>query len=328
MKKLSVLIAVMLLMIPTVAMAAYFLADENVPKGDVIMGNLYLAGGNPTMDGDVQGDLYMSGGNVTITGRVLKDLVVAGGNVSITGQVDDDVRVFGGQIYLDGKVNGEVIAFGGDVRLGPNASVRKDLVAGGGTVNVDENAKIFGTQKIYTDTSEGIAEKKAEWEKYASAGTWFGIVFTILGYLVLASVLMGLFPNVVNRYLTNATKKGSFWKQLGLGLLVLITAPIFAVIAMFTGIGAMLGVVVLFMYIIYIIVNLALAGVLFGSLMQKWIMKAKKVQMDWVWGLSGIAVLTLLTLVPVAGFILGAVFFLYSMGAVLTTDWKVMKQVK
>lgn len=326
MKKISLVIGILFLLIPTIAFAAYFIADENVPRGEIIMGNLYLAGGAPSMDGDVQGDLYITGGNVSVTGNVTNDLVAAGGTITVTGTVNDDIRVFGGQIYLDGRVNGEVIAFGGDVRIGPNANIRKDLVAGGGNINIDENSQVFGTTKIYTESE---AEKaKQEMREPGTTGYLFGVLFTVLIYLVLAAVLMGLFPKLITKYLADASKKESFWKNIGLGLLVFLVTPIAAVLCFITGIGVMLGFVLLLCYILFILFNLVLAGVFFGIIAKKIILKQKKVEMDWLWALGGVVVLHLLTLVPMVGFFIGAFFFLFSFGASISTEWKVLRAVK
>ena len=116
MKKFLVLSGIIFLLIPSLAMAAYFMADESVPSGEVIIGNLYLTGGNPSMAGDLHGDLYAAGGNVSVPGNVTNDVVITGGTVTITGVVGDDVRVLGGDITIDGKVNGEVLAFGSGFR--------------------------------------------------------------------------------------------------------------------------------------------------------------------------------------------------------------------
>lgn len=329
MKKILVLSGIIFLLIPSLAMAAYFMAEESVPSGEVIIGNLYLTGGNPSMAGDLHGDLYAAGGNVSVPGNVTNDVVITGGTVSITGVVGDDVRVFGGDITIDGKVNGEVLAFGGNVKLGPNASVRKDLIAGGGNVTIDDKAQVFGSTKLYTDKEGKFKEAFDKTSKEAfQYGYFVAILMTILIYFVVAAVIMGLFPNVITKYLTVATKKENFWKSLGMGLLIFIVTPIVAILCFVTGVGVMLGFIILLMYVMYILVNIALAGLLFGSLMQKWIMKLKKVEMNWLWGLGGIAVLHLLVQLPFVGWLVGAVFFLYSFGAVLTMDWKTYRSVK
>ncbi len=328
MKKLFALLVLALISIPTVAMAAFFMADENVAAGDVVEGNLYLAGSSPVMSGDVRGDLYMTGGNVTVTGNVANDLVVGGGNVTITGLVEDDLRVFGGQVFINGTVNGEVISFGGDVTVGPNAVIGKDLVAGGGRVVVDESAKIAGERRIFVDESVPGEDPAQEVMNRAAAEYWTGVLIIILGYVLVAAVIMGLFPHVTSRYITTATHKGAFWKSLGLGLLLLIVTPIIALICFGTGVGTMLGFIILAMYLVYILVNLALAGVLFGAVCQKYAMKLLAAEFNWLWGLGGVVVLALLSMLPIVGFWIGAVFFLYSFGAVLTTDWKTFKAVK
>ena len=331
MKKIFILIGVALLVIPSFAMAAYFMTDNTVPKGEVIIGNLYLVGDSPNMAGDVQGDLYAAGGNVAITGNVSNDVGVAGGTVSVTGEIGDDIRIFGGSIFIDGKVNGEVLAFGGDVKIGPNANIRKDVVVGGGKVNIDSNARIFGTTQLYTD-AEGKGKFKKAIDRIPEGAIQTGIIIaillTVLTYMVVAAVMMGVFPGVTKKYLANATSKDAFWKSLGLGLLTFIVTPIIVVLCFVTGIGLMLGFVILLIYLMYFLLNIALAGVLFGSIAQKLFTKIKKVELNWAWGLGGVVVLHLITLLPVLGWIVGALFFLYSFGAVLTTDWKMYRAVK
>ena len=88
-----------------------------------------------------------------------------------------------------------------------------------------------------------------------------------------------------------------------------------------------------------ILLTLVLAGLLFGAVAKTLIMKnkktekkllikSKKVSMDWVWGLGGIVVLHILTLIPFIGWLIGAVFFLYALGSVTMVDWKLARTAK
>lgn len=328
MKKVLIIFGIALLAIPILAMAAFFKADENVAAGEVVMGNLYLAGGSPVMAGTIQGDLYIVGGNVTISGKVTNDLVVAGGNVIITGEVGDDLRAFGGSVYVDGKVNGEVLLSGGDVKVGSRANIRKDMFLTGGMVSVDPEAKVYGKTTIYQDEGSEDALENMPMAGYMRGAFWIGALFTVLTYLVVAAVLMGVMPNIVKRFLVDSVSKDAFWKGLGLGLLILIVTPILAVICFITGIGALLGGIILILYVLYILLTLVLAGLLFGAVAKKLIMKTKKVEMDWMWGLGGIFALHILSLIPFVGIFIGAVFFLYALGSVTMVDWKLASSAK
>lgn len=330
MKKLWILLAAFALAIPSLALAATFQTDTTLPAGETVVGNLYLAGGTPMVHGDVQGDLYMAGGNIVVTGKVADDLVTAGGNISLTGAVGGDVRAFGGSLFLDGEVEGEVIVSGGEVKIGPNAKIRKDLIAAGGSVSIDPAATVFGSKTIesgekYEKKMEGFREPFAQ---YSQAGFWIGHAFAVLAFFAIAAVYLGLFPAVLKKWTRRAFDKGQFWPNLGLGFVMLVVPPFIAALLFATGIGALLGGLVLLAYIAYILLNVALAGILFGELLKKWFTKAKKIEPTWGWALGGIALLHVVTLIPFVGWAIGLGFFVYSWGSMAVSDWKIARSVR
>ncbi len=330
MKKFLSLIAIVAFAVPTFALAATFHTNTNVPAGETVVGNLYLVGGTPTINGNVQGDLYVAGGTVVMTGSVVEDLVTAGGNISVTGSVGGDVRAFGGTIFIDSVVNGEVIVSGGEVIIGPNAQIRKDLVAAGGTVDVDKNAKIYGSQMIEADKEhmENVKAMAEPFAQFAAIGFWIAQAGLLLMYFVVAAVFLGLFPNVLKKWTTKGLSKGQFWPSLGLGFALMIGLPISSFILMASGVGALLGALLMLVFVLYVLLNLCLAGILFGEWLKKVTTKTRKVEPSWKWGLGGIALLHAITLVPFIGWLIGLVFFLYSWGTMATVDWKVAKSLK
>jgi hypothetical protein len=336
MKKYLLLAGVFVLLIPLFAGAAVFKTDENISAGTTISDNVYLVGGNPVIAGHIDGDLFVAGGNVNIMGSVSNDVAAAGGNIAVTGEVTGDVRVFGGSIYIDGTVGGEVISFGGQVVFGPNASVQKDLTGGGGQVKIDPLAAIGGIKRIFVDEETGkVIEKQAA--GLLTGAYLAGVIYTLIAYLIVAAIILGLFPNVAKRFTKSALKDGaSFWKYLGIGFLVLVLTPILAMTLFMTVFGAMAGGILLLLYITYIIVNLAMAGILFGTLMKKWFAKVKgtkngkngKDEPDFVWGLGGVAVLYLICQIPFIGWLIVFVFFLFSLGALTMGDWRIYREAK
>lgn len=74
------------------------------------------------------------------------DQVRVGGSVHVaTGEiVDGDVVAVGGSVEIDGTVEGDVVAVGGSVELGPNAVVEGEVTAVGGTIDRAPGAVIHG----------------------------------------------------------------------------------------------------------------------------------------------------------------------------------------
>lgn len=75
-----------------------------------------------------------------------EDVVRFGGSVSVgrNERVQGDVVAIGGSADVDGEVTGDVVAVGGSVTLGPEAVVRGDVTAVGGTLTRAPGARIFG----------------------------------------------------------------------------------------------------------------------------------------------------------------------------------------
>lgn len=323
-----VILGMMVLGLPMFASAATFLADGNPVSADTVNDNLYVTGGNPIVSGDVMGDLLIAGGNVSVSGNILGDLAAAGGSVSITGRVDGDVRVFGGTIYLDSTVKGEVISFGGQVVLGPQAKINKDLIAGGDEVKIHPNSIVLGKKNIMQEIKDVSVKVQEASSGIMSVAFWIGILYLILAYLIVGAVFMGVFPKVVKKCINGTLKDGNaFWRALGMGLVLLIIIPVVSFLLLITGIGAMLGGILMLMYAVYAMVSIVFAGMILGTLLKKLVKKGKP-DVDWAWGLGGIVLFPLLSVIPFVGWIIGFVFFVWALGATISSDYGTFKSVK
>jgi hypothetical protein len=79
-------------------------------------------------------------------GRHGGDRVRFGGTVTVREDeiVQGDVVAIGGSVDIDGEVTGDVVAVGGSVELGPHAIAGKDVVVVGGSFRRAEGARIDG----------------------------------------------------------------------------------------------------------------------------------------------------------------------------------------
>jgi len=85
------------------------------------------------------------------------DVVSVFGNTRVTGPVHDSAVAVLGNAYIDSKVDGDVVAVLGNVTLGPNAEVSGDVVAVLGTMERDPGAILHGSvQRILNFDAGGI----------------------------------------------------------------------------------------------------------------------------------------------------------------------------
>lgn len=139
MKKLSILLALLLLILsnalfPLHALAAEFRADDSVflSETETTLEDLYVAGNDVTIEAPVQNDLTAAGNTVTINGDVTGSLMAAGSNLTIRSNVGNTTRVAGGNVAISGSVARDLIIFAGTATITKDASISGDLIVFGG----------------------------------------------------------------------------------------------------------------------------------------------------------------------------------------------------
>jgi hypothetical protein len=96
-------------------------------KGDVL-----VTGGRVSINGAVTGDVRTAGGQVTINGDVTEDVLAAAGQVTINGRVGQDLIVGTGQLILNGTVAGSAVG-------GVGAYTKTGTISGTDSITVTEN---------------------------------------------------------------------------------------------------------------------------------------------------------------------------------------------
>lgn len=82
-------------------------------------------------------------------GEIAEVIVVIGGSAKVHGKVRESVVVIGGDAEIDGEVGEEVVAVMGSVHARSPALIKGDVVSVGGSVDVEEGAKVRGhTQEV------------------------------------------------------------------------------------------------------------------------------------------------------------------------------------
>ena len=120
-------------------MAADFRAENTVTvsSGEVVDDDLYTAGNNVIIDGTVNGDLWVAGDTVVVNGTVKGSMVAVGQTVTINGEVAHTARIAGETLNVAGNINGDLLAFGGTVNVDRAAKISGDLIMWAGNSRID-----------------------------------------------------------------------------------------------------------------------------------------------------------------------------------------------
>lgn len=122
-----------------------------------------------------------------------------GGDITVERDevVEGDVVALGGSIQVDGEVQGDVVAVGGSVRLGPTASVQDNVVVVGGALTRDPGAHVGGRVSEVRTGAFGAARMRERWNPMRLWGSTFGSVLALFGTLTRVAILCLLASLVV-----------------------------------------------------------------------------------------------------------------------------------
>jgi len=338
-----------------------------VASGEVIDSDLYVAGGTIIIDGTINGDLIAAGKIIRVNGPVNGSIIAIGGTVNINGEVTHAVRVLGETMNISGTIGRDLLVAGGEVSLASTAEIGSDLLLGAGTAlidglikgdinsgvesltiastssiqgkltyiseneaNIQSGAQIMGpiTHKL-PDVKERIAVGTHQLpglkERLTPAGLW-GKVIGFLMSLVLGIIIILLAPRRVKAVTESIRTRP--WASLGWGAIILIFTPIAALIVCITIIGLPLGLITLVLYSIAICLTQLFAGLLIGQLV---IGSSKRVETKaaLVGAMAlGLAILSLLKLIPYLDNVIGLATVLFGLGAILVSERKLRAEAQ
>ncbi|MFC1871120.1 hypothetical protein ACFLYF_01775 [Chloroflexota bacterium] len=294
-----------------------------------INGSLMAAGGTVTVNGEISHALRVAGGTLDIRGNVGGDVIAAGGTLGITStaRVGNDLVLGTGQAGIAGPVNGDVIGGAGEITF-------SNAVVGNVTLNVD-NLTLFPTASIqgnldYTSQNEADIQSGARVggttthnippvseEATASIGIW-GRIIAFLMTLVLGIVIVLLAPRRMKAIVRAIRTRP--WPSLGWGSVLLVVTPFAALMVSITVIGLPIGLIGMVLYTLAIYLTQLFIGLLIGHLIID-SFRGVESRAALVGALAlGFVILTLLKLIPFAGFFIGLVAVLFGLGALLVSE--------
>lgn len=331
-----------------------FLAGTNLTINADINGDLFCAGQDVTINGNVKGDIICASQNLKINGNVDGNIRAIGQTIEVFGTTTRNLSVASQKLVLGSKsqIKGDVIF--GTQSLSLDGIVGRDLAGAGESILITgsllRNATVTGTNFTMSESGrvtgnldyymeqEGTAslvEKNIkgvvtrhnlaprpnpEMKKTAVEATGTALVLKII-YGIISYALLGLVlvyfdrTNTLQR-VSRITKKPLLTGLIGVA--VFFTAPAVFFILLVTVIGIPLAFVILFLYIIALVISSLYASAAYGKLFLTKLLRKEKTTLA-VQMVVGVAVLGLLGIVPVLGWILIIVSFYLGLGAFFVT---------
>jgi cytoskeletal protein CcmA (bactofilin family) len=327
-----------------------FVAGGSLTVGEPVAGDLIAAGGNVDVDAPVAGDAIVAGGNLRLGSDIGQSVYAAGGQLKIIARVGRNVRVFGGQIdigpkaqiagnltsgggqvhvngsvtgyvqvaggrvLIDGPVGGDVDAASGRLELGPNARIAGKLrYRSGNEIKRDPAAQVAGGVERLALPANVAARTRSE------RGALHGSVSAIwtLGMMLLATVLLAALPRFYER--VAKTLRARPGVSLLSGFVLLVCAPVAALILLITVVGVPLGLITLALYLALLPLGYVSAAIALGAwALARW-RGEQASRLGWRIGaaLLALTLIALLGAIPGFGAVLGFAVLLAGLGALV-----------
>lgn len=292
-------------------------------------GDVVLMGGNVRLAAPVKQGVYAAGGRVSIDAPVQRNVRIAGGSVDLgpNSTIAGNVTIGGGKVEVDGAIGGYLQVGAGSVRI--NGPVAGDVELGAGKVELGPNARIEGKlryasgEEVRRDPAAQVRGGVERIERWPAAHRWrggtrhrLGWVWSV-GLLVIAAILVTALPQLYRR--VEETARTRWALSLLVGFVVLVCAPVAALIAVISVIGIPLALLTIALYLMLLVVGYVSAGIVLGEIaLQRW-RADRAAKHGWRIAAAVLAmlVLSLLGRLPFVGWLITFAAMLMGIGALL-----------
>ena len=302
-----------------------FAAGQSIIISGTVKGGVTAAAQVLTLTGTVGNGARLAGQTITVGGSIGRDLLIAGSEITSTAVVGGDALLVGSVLKLDGRVGRDAKLTGSDIHLG--AQVARDVeatapaVALTGTAAIQGNFTYTSDNHVVTDPGAKVvgttvrnlpeSSKASYVSKLAGQVGGKAVGFLMLFLIGLAFVLLA--PRKMDQL--GDVMKRQPGRSAAWGALALVVTPFAAVVLMVTVIGLAAGLIGLALWGMAIYLAQIPVGLLIGRLVlrRSGVQRPKRAMLGAL--ALGLAVLAVVSLIPVAGFIIGVAAVLFGMGS-------------
>jgi cytoskeletal protein CcmA (bactofilin family) len=318
-----------------------------------VEGDLVAGGGRVVSAGHVLGNLIVTAGSIDAGGTVVRNVRAAGGAVTISSLVGRNLNAAGGTVILtpEAVIEGRARLVGGEVRVA--GTVKKTLYAAGAVVVlagdfqsdvelVAQEIEVLPTARIkgrltYWSARDAKIDRKAKIQgalthnlpelprALARTGTALVTVSRFLfmaGLIVTGVALYLLFPGFT--VLASHTIGSDPVKSLGIGLLLVVSLPVIAILTMLTILGIPLGLILFLLYFAVLLVGFLVTAFYLGDVGARvFHQRARRSRSARVlWLVLALVVLALVNQLPFVSSLAMAAAVLLGLGAMSLHTWR------
>jgi len=315
-----------------------YAAGRDVRVEATVAGDAVLAGGTVVVTGDVRDDVLAAGRNVTVSGDVGDDVRLAGRTVTVSGEVaghavmagretrveagtriGDWAWIAGGRVYIAGAIGGDLKAAGRDIEL--TGRVDGDAAITGRRIRIGDGA-VIGGDLTWRSENEPVIDDGAvitgqviqgpAFERHERGGGLAFRLFAMLSVIFAAGVLYTMLRKDCETCATVCGTRPAIC--LLIGLAVFATTPLITALLFATGIGAVLGVVVLMSYGLALLLGFLTGITSLARLGLQWRRGDGQPSLGLVWVAIAIVGVLIVVLGPL-GILVGFFLMLFGLGA-------------
>ena len=302
---------------------SFFLAGNDVVSKDHVNGIHFLAGNLVEFTGSAEYGAF-AGNSLKVNGEIDKDLFIAGSSIEIGEDtiIGRDLYAAATTVLIKTNLNGnafisgnrvvlENVTIDGDVNIAAEEITIKGKVSVTGTFSYNDTARAVGLENLTsatTETYEG-ANNSADLSFLNSITT--KLIF-LLGRLLVTIVLIAVASKLSKRLMDEFNLKSS-WKDIALGLGLLIVVPLTIIFTLVTIVGLPLALIGLGFYVLFAYLATSVTGLVVGDQLAKHAFKKEKLH-PFLKATMGIVLVTLLGFIPYVGGLVGAVSACFGFG--------------
>ena len=259
------------------------------------------AGNEITIDKDIKKDLFLAANDIKINGNVLRDAYLAANTITINGNLNRDNYIYANQVTLKGTFNGNITIYATNINI-EGAKIS-------GTLKYNKDAIVDGINDTIKTKTYSVNPNKITFKEYIYNIVSKYVHITILA-LVLVYICEKLFKKSLKQTDDLTVKKTAI--LCGKGFLILIGAPMIALMLFMTGIFSSVGVIGGIVYgVLVYIANIFTAYTVANKLDKKYF---KKNMNSYILMIVGLFIIYVLSYIPYIGGIVSLLSLLFGLG--------------
>lgn len=266
-------------------------ANNIIANGHVSYG--FYAGNTLSIDEIIDKDMFIAG-NVIAIGEaaiISRDAYIAGNHITINANIGRDLRIAASSVDISN------ITINGDAYITAKEIIMNKSTVITGKLTYRENTQVSGLDvaSIGTIKTTKINEDSSDIE-INPVNIMYNFVIGVVSAFIIISTLFHLIPQTKEKLNNVILTFDEILKNIGIGLLVLITGPIIIFIGLITQILTPLSLIAIAIYTISIYLSTLLSGYIIGNLINTKLLKNDNVYLSL---LLGITLIKLLEYVPI-----------------------------